>query len=435
MNKKKSFQSILFTGFLTLLICGCQEGNVTPIKPKESQEFPQKGEDKVLSTFASLTDISPSGLRAMSREKIGEEDVYITNFSPRGFLLYGEDSLGTISVYGVSGQGELHSEDSVQNPELSAIFKKAILIKKAGDKIITDLEGTPDISIDKDTLSFPFYYSEIVPGESVIGYKPSTLPFNQSEPFESYLPGKKKHDALGCANAAIAMLTSHYRIPDKIITEKGETIINWAAIWNKPNNTTWLTHISEDNSYKHQIAELCCFLYYDVSHLWSTPDYTIITPNAVERFLKDKYFNPIKKSYNTTEMYTYLEKYKRPLLLYGEHSFTKRHYWVVDGYLDYYQDEIIHVIKAPGSKREISEVKKRAYKNRLVHCNWGWGERYNGFYHAGIFIPQDAPPHGNISPFSSLKNKGKGVENYNKNLLIYYTYPSFKQPSLWVHYL
>ena len=68
---------------------------MTPIKPKESQEFSQKGEDKVLSTFASLTDISPSGLRAMSREKIGEEDVYITNFSPRGFLLYSTCSLSS----------------------------------------------------------------------------------------------------------------------------------------------------------------------------------------------------------------------------------------------------------------------------------------------------------------------------------------------------
>lgn len=84
-------------------------------------------EEQVAQIFAGLTGKKQqNGLRAESSEQLNESNVFITNFTSGGFLLYGVNQNNSINVYGVSSDGALHANDTISTPMLATVLNASM---------------------------------------------------------------------------------------------------------------------------------------------------------------------------------------------------------------------------------------------------------------------------------------------------------------------
>lgn len=369
-------------------------------------------------------------LRASSEEKLEGADVYITNFSSGGFLLYGVDDHESIKVYGISSNGSLSSSDTIQTPQLRTILEGAIQLQAQGkneldDTLIPLPPGgggggynpplpQPDLDI------YPKTKSRMGIKAVLHHYKPSTLPFSQREPFNNYI----HKPYLGCANSALAAFLSHYRIPTKITVKKtgNVTYMDWDKLWKNYSTRNWQKYVLDEKDLSHQVAEMCNYIFYSHPRVWVIPDEegTGVFPIRVRQFLEKMNFKTVYKDYHEDEILDYLSEYHRPVLMYGEASFWERHYWVIDGVLEFRYYVTHYIQRSKDSPWEIESTEDLDDRVKLIHCNWGWSEgKCNGY-----FYPQMLRP--NIDPYPDdiwyPQNKSNKTEDYTRNAKAFYTY-------------
>jgi hypothetical protein len=82
------------------------------------------------------------------------------------------------------------------------------------------------------------------------------------------------------------------------------------------------------------------------------------------------------------------------------------HAWVIDGYLLRQRDRY----RNGGGEQNVFVGNEQ---QKFLHCNFGWGGGYNGYYVAGVFDPR----HG-----ADLLEPGAGDNSTNGNGNYYYDY-------------
>lgn len=115
------------------------------------------------------------------------------------------------------------------------------------------------------------------------------------------------------------------------------------------------------------------------------------------------------------------------VLMYGKaYALKDWHYWVIDGYLEFWYDREYYVKYSPNQDWTLERTEKNVSSEVLVHCNWGWGSTNNGFFHPNVFIPEESE-RGDHDLYSSdsdtMKTKGKkGNGDLRRKAKAFYTY-------------
>lgn len=318
-------------------------------------------------------------------------------------MLYCVNPQGMVEMLGIAPDGSLSTNDSIQVPILWNILNQAAILGEDEDSgLHKDLEldndglpTRPPLPWVREDLSYPRYSLDMENFKSRKPMKPSTLEFGQYAPFFNYLHKDKKsgHDLLGCANTALAALLSFYKLPKEIICDNKVTKMDWEKLWQKNRDiytkrketgetTYWWTLLEKDLSLSDQVALMCMYIYYETGHIWSSGSGTAVENWRVKRFLKNHNFNPEIKDYSKETLLAYLQKYKSPVLAYGEgdDTYDSWHYWILDGYLENRFDLISVRKDYEGGPWVKDRVLRKDAVSRYYHCNWGWNDYKNAYF-------------------------------------------------------
>ena len=233
--------------------------------------------------------------------------------------------------------------------------------------------------------------------------------WNQHEPFNNLFPWKKKrkkdsHRAYtGCFPLSIAKVMTHFSFPSNIRNEQGENIVNWEELKK--------SYKTEEGS--RSAANL---LFTISSNCQSKYFYngTFTFPFRAVRALEGFKFTHVDKChYKDSKVLDMLEN-GYPVIICGMPGIhiTKSHAWNIDGYKRY---ERTTTTKIYSGNTLTNETQKTETRN-MVHCDFGWSGKGNGYFISGIF---DFKNNENMfDEYSTVS------VNYNKHIrLITYRIP------------
>jgi hypothetical protein len=158
--------------------------------------------------------------------------------------------------------------------------------------------------------------------------------------------GNLKHALTGCYPLAVAKVLAHNRKPE-IYTYHDHTFD-----WDDINNYRW-GHSEEAALFLRAVADGC--------NPWYFAQGTFVFPKRAERFMRRcGYSNVHNKKYSFDRIKNMIEN-NHPLAICGmpDLDVKRAHAWNIDGYRT--------------SKYGSKEVK-------MIHCDFGWGGNYNGYY-------------------------------------------------------
>lgn len=152
--------------------------------------------------------------------------------------------------------------------------------------------------------------------------------------------------ATGCYPLALAKILAHNRRPE-VFTYHGHTF-DWNIISNDRSGSS-----NEAAFFLRAVADGC--------NPWYFASGTFVFPKRAARFLKrNEYTNVDNKKYSFDRIKSMIDN-NRPLAICGmpDLDVKRAHAWNIDGYRT--------------SKYGSKEVK-------MIHCDFGWGGNYNGYY-------------------------------------------------------
>ena len=208
--------------------------------------------------------------------------------------------------------------------------------------------------------------------------------FGQEEPYNQ----KSGVQKAGCAPIAVSQLLAYWHYPAVI----DGVIMDWDVI-NKGINNDY---------YANQVATLVNFVRKGLgTDGSSTKSHKVI-----------KFFQQIRCSsqnqYYDYKYYKVIDALKegKPVFMRGDGN-NKNHAWIVDGYLErrIIKEEVFKYCIVEQSddgtitahEEDIPSRTSTMYK--LLHINWGWYGRANGYYNQGVFDTDRAMIEGNNGYF------------------------------------
>lgn len=158
--------------------------------------------------------------------------------------------------------------------------------------------------------------------------------------------------ATGCYPLALAKILAHNRKPE-VFTYHGHTF-DWNIIGNDRNGLS-----NEAALFLMAVADGC--------NPWYFASGTFVFPKRAARFLKrNEYTNVDNKKYSFDRIKGMIDN-EHPLAICGmpKLKIKDAHAWNIDGYRT--------------SRRGKNDIK-------MIHCDFGWGGDYNGYYVSNVFI-------------------------------------------------
>ena len=219
--------------------------------------------------------------------------------------------------------------------------------------------------------------------------------WDQEEPYNKYcyrtttFTWERIHALTGCSNTALAMIMAYNEFPTQLVLNGKE--ISWSGL--KGNS-----HPDTPDS-KEDVARLCGAIFNTTSHISGHIVYafTLMTPEAIKNTMQDFQYENVEK-HSGNSFYRYLRyeiddmlrAYKPvfisalppydPFEIITTFDIPSGHSWVIDG----------------GMHTQDGEY--------LLHCNWGWSGRCNGYFNIRCFDPNngeiydpDVPQYSNSS--------------------------------------
>lgn len=191
--------------------------------------------------------------------------------------------------------------------------------------------------------------------------------------------GNLKHALTGCYPLAVAKVLAHNRKPE-IYTYHDHTF-DWDVI----NNYRW-GHSEEAALFLRAVADGC--------NPWYFAQGTFVFPKRAERFMRRcGYPNVHNKKYSFDRIKNMIDN-NHPLAICGmpDLDVKRAHAWNIDGYRT--------------SKYGSKEVK-------MIHCDFGWGGNYNGYYVDNCF---NLGSEDNIYD-GQHENDDRTLNSYNRLLM------------------
>lgn len=194
---------------------------------------------------------------------------------------------------------------------------------------------------------------------------------------------------VGCVAVAIGQILAYHKAPAKI-TAGGMT---WQGNWDemtKYPNAAFLT-----DEYRIEVADLMKVIGKGVkmNYRWNASGATL---SAAYSFINSLLgFNTVPVTYYSFDAINYSLSNDCPVFICGTDTIEGSHAWVIDGsrienakvYERIYRSKV-DVPSDPIVDSEwelISSVYQYDTSMSQVHCNWGWGDRSNGYFESGVF--------------------------------------------------
>lgn len=214
--------------------------------------------------------------------------------------------------------------------------------------------------------------------------------WHQGSPFNDQAPLINGDTAYaGCVNIAFAQLIAFHRKPD---TFRGLTI-DWELL----TNTTKANQ--EPNRFKTMVASLCRKIGDATNTTWGTwkhgkgsSAYEKMIPKVLSKemgysepssvLVFDKIGNSISRSISHScpvVLSGMRDPYDAGWWIFKWEAYESGHTWLVDGLFEQYR--IISIYKKKTGKLISTKDEHRTF----LHCNWGWGQEYDGYYEEGVF--------------------------------------------------
>ncbi len=226
--------------------------------------------------------------------------------------------------------------------------------------------------------------------------------WTQESPFNDYCPTvykwlvfKPKRADAGCVPLALAKIFTHHEKPT--ITYN-DIKVKWEDL-----KADYTSARSSAAAATRHIGKKCFSLYFYNG--------TFTFPSLAKSFMgKNDYNNVALQDYNTSTVTSMLDK-NNPLFICSipQSGITDSHGWNIDGYkikfvtltTEYYVNSVL------------KETKRTGTSTVMVHCDFGWGGAYNGYFVSGIFDLGSSS-----TEFDESKYAGKNSTYYNSYLKI-----------------
>lgn len=193
--------------------------------------------------------------------------------------------------------------------------------------------------------------------------------------------GGKDHAYTGCYPLAIAKVLAHNRKPETY-TYHGHTFD-----WNIINNYRFGPS-DEAALFLRAVADGC--------NPWYFSQGTFVFPKRAERFFRRCGYSNVHNLECSFDKIKNMIDNNKPLAISGmpKWKFYKAHAWNIDGYRT--------------SKRGIYDI-------QMIHCDFGWGGMYNGYYVSNVFNLGD---EDNIYDNDNHYGNDQELNHYNR-ILVY----------------
>lgn len=224
-------------------------------------------------------------------------------------------------------------------------------------------------------------FEEYSPWETVAFVHPLLKKYShwhQESPFNDKCPNLfGKRLSAGCFPLAIAKILTYYKTP-VLFSYK-----NQAVIWNELDNYNPFTGNFKTESGNTSAAILLRGIGLGCDS-WYFPEGTFTWPSDAKSFLGRSLKKSTKKlNFNFDRCKNMLDLMK-PLIVYAIPSkwkFWNSHAWNIDGYrID--RRKITYYTYLKDKRTVLSE---KYQTNEMLHCDFGWSGRCNGYYVSGIF--------------------------------------------------
>ena len=221
----------------------------------------------------------------------------------------------------------------------------------------------------------------------------------------SYLiVGQKRKAPVGCFPLAITKIMAHYQFPSVYYAEG--SMVMWYKISPDiaPNDTIIAARVL------YSVAKGC--------DSWFFEQGTFTFPWEATSFMRSIGFKNVDiKYYSFDVVKTQLDR-GRPLLFYAMPNvkIQESHCWNIDGY---YEKERVKTTKEY-KNGNLARTETETGRCKMVHCDFGWQTKCNGYYVSGVFKLDDSRVEHDPDTYWS------GDTNYNNwliNRLITYEIP------------
>jgi hypothetical protein len=196
-------------------------------------------------------------------------------------------------------------------------------------------------------------------------------PFNDLYPHrrEYILFGHRKKAPAGCFPLSLAKILTNFKKP-KTFSYNG-TIVDWNAL----NNVYSYQGEIAAATLLRGIAEWCGSMYFYKG--------TFTFPSKASSFLKDMGFNDVKRFNYTYNRVTCMIDNSCPVIIYAVPGIKiwDSHAWIIDGYKIKVRQKITRQYR----NGNLISTSTEPETCRMVHCDFGWGGRCNGYYVDGVF--------------------------------------------------
>lgn len=235
--------------------------------------------------------------------------------------------------------------------------------------------------------------------------------WNQDSPFNDLYPtrrrvilfGKKRKAPAGCFPLSVAKVMTHFRYPKSF--SYGNCTVDWDAM----NNVYMPLGKQSAAVLLKGIAEGCNSMYFYQG--------TFTFPSKASSFLERMGYNDVKRLNYRYDRVTSMINNGCPVIIYAIPGIRLwySHAWVIDGYKIKVRQRITQHFRRGYLTNTVSEPDTC----RMVHCDFGWGGKCNGYYVDGVFKLNSSK-----NEYDNKWDKQENV-NYNKHIRII----TYKNPS------
>jgi hypothetical protein len=250
------------------------------------------------------------------------------------------------------------------------------------------------LTIENENAKHPYAIEAKTRSFQYLGWKiseffPSLLKVNwgQYGPYNIFCPSinDASHAPTGCTVTAVAQICSYYKVPKELSWDSYGTWVHWTYDWDriisdcKANSGQIIFDEQYNRKYVLTAGEVASLMNYlgiafKAKYGYETgvpPETPIkwlrksgwVNATKLEDYKEQRIFSAIKNKFiiyargndKKTKTWIFFNKYE------GGHA------WVIDGYIR-------------------GEKDNRTYN--LLHCNWGWNGRCNGFFYSKGFDSQ-----------------------------------------------
>lgn len=370
-------------------------------------DTPSEGTDKTRSrtirsvkNIARISDGMPAATRSSAASGV-EDLLYIVNFEDdAGYAILGADDR-LAPVYAITDEGHLTSEEwlyavSATPEEAEAdgelVFPLQMVAQAAAAGVGGPISGIGGIGSDGPggwITPPPSGLLRIERSEDrrVGFYLPPQIPvtLHQGYPCNALCPVKSgKHCLAGCTAIALTqILLANYHKHESIIESIKGTPIDWSKIEKTFTNKKLLESDKLEKKPLTPEAQEVAKLVREVGRLLKI-DYGLSSSGAWNQRLEDvleqlHYQGVHDWAYQFSKVSQMLLERKMTTVVSGKNTVgtKKRHAFNLDGWLEREWTDTYYYING-----HTSEV---INKDQLIHCNFGWGGKCNGYYHYGAF--------------------------------------------------